>query len=229
MSDGVKPIHDPTPVPRPTAGRPTKAQQAARQEELLRIALDEFLEKGFDQTSMEGIAVAAGMSKRTIYARYRDKAEIFRAAIGMAVARYTIPRETLEQAVGCDLRATLLNVARLRISNLSRPDAINLQRVLTAQSYQLPELFSEAFEHSMEPTVAFLEEQFALHAARGEIVLRDVRRTVTAFLSLAVGGPARIIVAGSPLPPEEVERHLAFAVDLFLDGIRVRSGIPKDI
>lgn len=189
---------------------------------MLRIALDEFLEKGFDQTSIEGIAAAAGMSKRTVYARFKDKAAIFRAAIERAVGSYTIPQETLNAAKAPDLRTTLLNVARLRIANLSRPDAIKLQRVLTAQSYQLPDLFTEAFERSMEPTVAFLESQFAYHAAKGEIVLRDGRRTVTAFLSLAIGGPARIIVAGSPLPPHEVDLHLAFAVDLFLDGIRAR-------
>lgn len=171
---------------------------------------------------MEGIAAAAGMSKRTIYARYRDKADIFRAAIARAVAEYTIPLEVLEQAAAPDLRTTLMNVARLRIANLSRPDAIKLQRVLTAQSYQLPDLFAEAFGKGMRPTVAFLEQQLTEHAAKGEIAPRDLRRTVTAFLSLAVGGPARIIVAGSPLLPEEVEQHLAFAVDLFLDGLRVR-------
>lgn len=189
---------------------------------MLRIALDEFLEKGFDQATIERIAVAAGMSKRTIYARYADKAEIFRAAVERAVSSYTIPPERLEEARAPDLRTTLLNVARLRITNLSRPEAIKLQRVLTAQSYQLPELFTQAFARSMKPTVAFLEEQFALYAERGEIVLRDSARTVSAFLSLAVGGPARIIVAGSPLAADEVEHHLAFAVDLFLDGIRAR-------
>ena len=206
-------------IDRPRAGRPTKEQQAARHDELLRVALDEFLEKGFDQASVEGIALATGMSKRTIYARYADKAELFKAAIARVVSSYTIPAETLRAAETPELRETLLNVARLRIDNLSAPDAIKLQRVLTAQSYRFPDLFRTAFETSAAPTVAFLEQQFENHARSGAIAVADLGKLVTAFLSLVVGGPARMIVAGSQLEPDFIEHHLQFTVDLFLNGI----------
>jgi AcrR family transcriptional regulator len=189
---------------------------------LLRVALDEFLEKGFDTASFDGIAAATGMSKRTIYARYPDKAALFKAAIGRVVDSYTIPAARLAAAEADSLRETLLNVARLRIANLSSPDAIKLQRVLTAQSYRFPELFRAAFEQSAAPTIAFLAAQFDKHAARGEIAASEPRRLVTAFLSLVVGGPSRLIVAGEQLEVAEIERHLAFTVDLFLDGIRSR-------
>ena len=190
---------------------------------MLRVALAAFLEQGFDQATMEGIATSAGMSKRTVYARYDDKAALFCAAIGHAVERYTIPRDLLETAAADSLADTLMNVARLRIANLSHPESISLQRVLTAQSYRFPELFHAAFERSAGPTIAFLEQHFTRHAERGDIRLDDPRQTVTAFLSLVVGGPARIIISGNPLAPEKVERHLRFAVDLFLNGIRSRA------
>lgn len=193
-----------------------------RHTELLRVALDEFLEHGFDRASVEGIAAEAGMSKRTIYSRYQDKAALFRAAIDRAVDRYTVPLESLQQAESDDLRTTLLRVARIRVANLSLPDTIKLQRVLTAQSYRFPDLFRDAFGRSLAPTVEFLESQFAAHAAKGELAIGDPRATVSAFLSLVVGGPARIIVAGDPVNPAKIERHLAFTVDLFLNGIRSR-------
>jgi hypothetical protein len=47
----------------------------------------------------------------------------------------------------------------------------------------------------------------------------DPQRAATAFLSLAVGAPARIIVSGNKLDDAEVERHIRFAVDLFLRGV----------
>lgn len=189
---------------------------------MLRVALDAFLEHGFDQASLEGIAAQVGMSKRTIYARYNGKAELFRAAIEQAVDRYTLPPEKLQEAATADLRETLLSVARLRIANLSRPETIKLQRVLTAQSYHFPDLFTDAFGRSMAPTITFLEQQLTRHAQTGAVTLLDPRQTATAFLSLVVGGPARVIVAGNPLHAQEIERHLEFTVDLFLNGIRTR-------
>lgn len=190
---------------------------------MLRTALDEFLDKGFDQASVEGIANEAGMSKRTIYARYKDKSELFLAAIERAVDHYTITQETLQEAETDDLRATLLNVARIRIANLSQPETIKLQRVLTGQSYRFPDLFRNAFGRSMAPTVSFLEAQFAKHFSTGEIAMVDPQQTATAFLSLVVGGPARVIVAGNPLDSEKIERHLAYTVDLFLNGATSRQ------
>jgi AcrR family transcriptional regulator len=207
---------------RPAAGRPTKAQQAARHAELMRVALDQFLEHGFDQASVEGIAAEVGMSKRTIYARYKDKAELFRAAVDQAVDGYTISAEDLATAQTGDLRETLLKVARLRLANLSRPDTIRLQRVLTAQSYHFPDLFREAFGRSIAPTIDFLEAEFERHTGEGAVTLADPRYAASAFLSLVVGGPARIIVAGQPLKADEIERHLEFTVDLFLYGILAR-------
>ena len=49
-----------TPIsdPRPAAGRPTRAQAQARQAEMLDAALDMFLDKGFELTTMEAVAAA---------------------------------------------------------------------------------------------------------------------------------------------------------------------------
>ena len=63
--------HANLPAARPGVGRPTRAQQEQRHEELLNVALDIFLERGFEQATMEEIAIQVGMSKRTVYARYR--------------------------------------------------------------------------------------------------------------------------------------------------------------
>jgi TetR/AcrR family transcriptional regulator, mexJK operon transcriptional repressor len=207
---------------RPGVGRPTREQQAQRSEELLNIALDIFLERGFDQTTIEDIAGSVGMSKRTVYARYEDKAALFKAAVRRAIDFYTVPRATLEAAAGDDLAETLAAVARIRIANIATPVSIKLQRILTAQSYRFPELFSAAYEEGVGPTIDFLCELFDRHAARGEISVSEPRRAATAFLSMVVGGPARLIVSGNPPDKKEIEARVRFAVGLFLDGIRCR-------
>jgi TetR/AcrR family transcriptional repressor of mexJK operon len=210
-------------VERPGVGRPTRAQQEQRHEELLDVALDIFLERGFEQTTMEEIAIQVGMSKRTVYARYDDKASLFKAAVRRAIERYTVPREAVEAIATDDLEETLAAIARQRIANVATPVATKLQRILSAQSYRFPELFNDAFEEGAGPTVSFLSDLFVRYNAQGEINVTEPQRAATAFLSLAVGGPARIIVSGNKLDDAEIEKHIRFAVDLFLVGIRPRG------
>src|SRR5882724_7210326 len=206
-------------VARPGVGRPTRAQQEQRHEELLNIALDIFLERGFEQTTMEEIATHVGMSKRTVYARYEDKGALFKATVRRAIERYTVPRDALEAVATDDLEATLAAIARLRIANVATPVATKLQRILSAQSYRFPELFNAAFEQGAGHTISFLTDLFVRYSTRGKIEVTEPERAATAFLSLVVGGPARIIVSGNKLNAAETERHIRFAVGLFLKGV----------
>ncbi|MDB5972228.1 MAG: transcriptional regulator, TetR family [Hydrocarboniphaga sp.] len=209
-----------TDAERPGSGRPTRAQQTQRQEELLNVALDVFLEMGFERTTMEEIAAQVGMSKRTIYARYEDKAALFKASVRRAVERFTMPRETLEAVVTDNLEQTLAAIARLRIVNSATPIAIKLQRILSAQSYRFPELFTIAIDEGTGPTLDLLCSLFERHSASGEIHVTEPRRAATAFLSLAVSGSARLVVAGKTLDKAEVEKRISFGVGLFLNGVR---------
>jgi TetR/AcrR family transcriptional repressor of mexJK operon len=193
---------------------------------LLGVALDIFLEKGFEQTTIEEIATRVGMSKRTVYARYEDKAALFKAAVHRAIALYTIPRAAIDavaEAAGTDdLEQTLLAVARQRIANLATPVATKLQRILSAQSYRFPELFHAAFEEGAGPVIDFLCDLFERHEALGEIALPDPRSAASAFLSLAVSGPGRVIVSGNVLDDSQIDARVRFAVNLFLNGARRR-------
>jgi AcrR family transcriptional regulator len=206
-------------VGRPGAGRPTRAQQEQRHEELLNFALDIFLERGFEQTTMEEIATHVGMSKRTVYARYADKGALFKAAVRRAIERYTVPREAVEAVATDDLEETLAAIARQRIANLATPVATKLQRILSAQSYRFPELFKAAFEEGAGPTISFLSELFVRYSRQGQLNVTEPRRAASAFLSLVVGGPARVIVSGNRLDETQIETHIRFAVGLFLRGV----------
>lgn len=46
---------------------------------------------GFDGTSIDAVAEAAGVSKRTVYARYRDKNELFSAVPRKLIDRWVVP------------------------------------------------------------------------------------------------------------------------------------------
>jgi AcrR family transcriptional regulator len=200
-------------------GRPTRDQQLLRHEELLNVALDIFLERGFEQTTIDEIAACVGMSKRTVYALYADKSALFKAAVELAAERYTVSREALEAVATDNLEETLKAVARLRIANMATPIALKLQRILSAQSYRFPELFSSAMEEGTGPTISFLADLFESYAARGEVKVDEPREAATAFLSLAVGGFGRAIVLGKMPGEATLTKRINFTVGVFLHGI----------
>ncbi|MYM61951.1 TetR/AcrR family transcriptional regulator [Pseudomaricurvus sp. HS19] len=206
---------------RPRAGRPTREEAARRHEELLDSAIDWFLESGYDNTRVIDIADSLGMSKRTVYAYYKDKEALFIAAVDRLVERYIVPIETLQAAETDDLEETLRAVARIRIANVATPAGIKLQRILNAQSHRFPDLINRSLS-TIEPTLAFLSGLFRRLEAQGKVRVTDAEAMATAFLSLVVSGPSRMIIMGGRMEQADIEARINFSVDLFLNGIRPR-------
>lgn len=189
---------------------------------MLNCALDIFLERGYEQATTLDIANALGMSKRTVYAYYKDKETLFKAAVQRSIQRYTVPIENLRALATDDLTSTLIAVARLRITNVSTPEGIRLQRILTAQAYRFPELLRSLFWVATRPTVQFLSELFEQLNAEGKTSITNTERAAVSFLTLVVSGPVRAITAGDRPSDEELEDQIQFSVQLFLNGILPR-------
>ena len=207
---------------RPGAGRPTREQAELRRLELLDKALELFLEHGYELTTIEAIAAAVGMTKRTVYARYEDKAALFRAAVQRAIERWIVPVEALHRFQHEDLETILVKVADIRMANAMRPEGVRLQRIINTESYRFPEIFSLAYEQGSRPTIDFLAEQFRNRTAAGELSVEDPEIAAAAFLSMVVGGPARTIWLGGPVDKAALKRRIAVTVRMFLNGVRPR-------
>src|SRR5712675_934907 len=59
----------------------TGAKESARQAHVLETALAVFARHGFSKTSIEDIAIAAGISRQGIYLHFKNKDEIFSASV----------------------------------------------------------------------------------------------------------------------------------------------------
>jgi AcrR family transcriptional regulator len=215
-------MHQATGPLRPAAGRPTREQAELRHAELLDRALELFLENGFELVTMEAIAAAVGMTKRTVYARYEDKAALFRAVVQRAVERWILPVETLQAVETDDLEATLVGIARIRLDNAISPVGVRLDRIINAESFRFPEIFALAYEEGSRPTIRFIADLLRRRLAPGSPALADPEIAATAFLSMVVGGPRRRILGGGTMEPQDVDCRIRFCVRLFLDGARPR-------
>lgn len=199
-------------------GRPTLSN-----EQLLDTALDLFLQNGFERTSIEAITAAAGMAKRTVYARYGDKTTLFKAALTRAIEEWIVPVQRLQAAESDDIEDTLLTIGQILVANVLSPGGLRLLRLTNAVSGHMPEIGAFNVQKGTEPTLAYLADLFRRRLGRDGTGFPDADDAAEAFLDLVVGGPANASAWGVVVDDEALDRHTRYCVALFLHGV-----VPRD-
>lgn len=212
---GSSPLAEAEPAVRRRPGRPSLSN-----EQLLDKALDLFLEQGFERTSIDAITAAAGMAKRTVYARYGDKTTLFKAALTRAIENWIVPTERLRAAETADLGETMLAIARILVANMLSPAGLRLLRLTNAESGRLPEIGAYAVKTGSDPTLAYLANLFERHLGSPLAPYADALDAAQAFLNLVVGGPANATAWGVVFDDETIDRQVRFSVHLMLHGIQ---------
>lgn len=213
-------MNKPFKPPSAPTGRPTKEQAEQRHEQLLDRALEMFLEKGFELTTIDAIAASLNMTKRTIYARYDDKRALFRAAVQRAVDQWYAPLEDLQEMDAGNLEATLLEIARNRVTKMLSPAGLRLQRVINAESFRFPEIL-KGYEEGAGPTIDFLAGLFRSHEGKELSKLDDPVFDAQMFLSM-VATSSRMVVLGRQPDKAAIQKRTQKCVQLFLNGMRAR-------
>jgi AcrR family transcriptional regulator len=208
---------------RSRAGRPTREKAARRREEVLDVALEVFLEHGYEGATLEMIIAAAGTTKRTLYSQYEDKTALFKAAVQRAIERYTVETQKVMVVQSDDLEETLTSVARLRIRYVLSPVGQRLQGIIFAEVKRFPDLFNIAYRQATVPLLEYLTGVFRRHAEAGQIDVDDPERVAAVFLNMAVGGPARIMGTNKNISDAEIEERVRFSVRLILRGLLTRK------
>ncbi|UWU73156.1 TetR/AcrR family transcriptional regulator [Bradyrhizobium huanghuaihaiense] len=108
----------------------------ARLLHLLAAAKDTFTSKGFAATTMDDIAGAAGMSKKTLYKLFASKTELFRAMLLRSLPEADYADTPAEGSPVTRLRNMLREAADVALS----PGEIALQRLIIGERQASPEL-----------------------------------------------------------------------------------------
>jgi TetR/AcrR family transcriptional regulator, mexJK operon transcriptional repressor len=202
-------------------GRPTRAEAERRHAALLETAMRLFLERGFEPVTIEEIARQASVAKRFIYARYTDKAALFVAAVehnfqGRMEALRAIEPSPRGPEWG------LLELARALIEMTLQPDALALHRLFMSAAPQFPDLVRRMIDRKRQGGIMEIERVLRFYADRGEIELHDPIWMTEQFFISTVGIPQRLALAGIRETPYQEGRRLRLAVNLFVNGCRVR-------
>ncbi len=113
-------------------GRPTADERRARETEILTAALDVFLRCGYGASTIDALAAAAQVTKRTLYAYYGDK-----AGLCAAMVRDLATGVSLDAATDHDTLETL--AARI-VLRLHSDELVSLHQLVIGESARFPEL-----------------------------------------------------------------------------------------
>lgn len=116
---------------------PTRLTDRKR-DAIVQAAIAEFREHGFNGTSMDRVAAAADVSKRTVYNHFPSKEELFEAILLLMWERSQSPDE-LAYTAARPLRDQLLELLGQKMRLLNDPSFIDLSRVAMADMMHTPE------------------------------------------------------------------------------------------
>ena len=204
----------PTPrLPNPP-GRPKDPEKRAA---ILEAAKILFPERGYEGTSMDAIAQAAGGSKLTVYSHFQDKDTLFVEAV-KAKCEDILPSDLFVARFEGPIRGQLLRIGHAFFRLITSGESIAMHRIMSSQlpeGSHLPRLFWDAGpRRTVDALAAFLRAE----DEAGELRVPDPALAASQFFCLLKGEThARMICGCHDVPsPGDVDRHVDATVDLFL-------------
>lgn len=196
-----------------------------RRDAILKAAAEVFLEQGYVATSIDAIIERAGGSKRNVYSDFGNKQGLFSAIVTQSADSAL---STLAIDETCDLRQTLTSFGRHLMDIYMSPTVIGIYRIAVTEANRFPDLVKSFYEQGPGRAASRLAEVLEVAERRGEIHGDDCLRLAGHFVGMIRDNLHLQVVLGlRPAPStREVDAAVESAVEIFLNGVRVRSAKP---
>jgi AcrR family transcriptional regulator len=160
-------------------GRPTLTEVAEIDRAIREAATTVLREQG-EAATMNAVAQAAGLSRKTVYARYPNKVELF----------LSVMREQLEAVKGIEYERSgnfedrLLRYVEAALDVIDMPASRAIQRLLTVDPAYMAALRSEMRSAAHKIFLAPLIELLANARDNGEAVVQDPEETARVLMPM---------------------------------------------
>jgi TetR/AcrR family transcriptional repressor of mexJK operon len=186
-----------------------------------------FMERGYAGVTMEAVAVAAGVSKMTVYGHFHDKAALFGAVVRATCDQMLVRLTGLDETgAKRDLEPTLVGFGVALLGMILSPRIVTMSHLLMGMLMKdraLAESFHESGPGNVQTALArFLADA----AARGEVAIDSPQAAADDLVSLWQGDMPKRIALGLVAPPTEadIETRVRRGTRVFLRAYRVAAG-----
>ena len=182
-------------------------------EAIVKAARTTFLSLGYDSASMDQIALTAGVSKRTVYNRFRSKEELFGATIE-ETCRNLLPVNVEEIEASLPPEEFILQLSRQFVEGILQPEALALRRIATFEAGRSPQIGQLYLEHGPQWMVDQCAPIIERIAAKGVLNIKDPRAALWRLGALITEPLHTQLLLGASIP------DLSSAID-----DQVKSGV----
>jgi TetR/AcrR family transcriptional regulator, regulator of autoinduction and epiphytic fitness len=141
-----------------------------------------FLKRGFGSVSMDELAVAAGVARRTLYNQFSSKEEIFREMLLRLSSQLEDAFPAGIETQG-DVEHVLRRIARTILELHEHPEYLGFLRMVVADSRQFPWIAKE-FATVMDPQTERIERYLAHLTALGILDCRNPMLATHQFIGM---------------------------------------------
>jgi AcrR family transcriptional regulator len=208
----------------PKRGRPRRGTEVARTTALINAATRVFLREGYGLASIDKVAAEAGVSTRTIYERYKNKADLLGAVISRLVDRMSTVLATADLK-RLEPRAALSVIAETITGRARDPDAAALFRIVATESHRFPELAAKMRENNKRCVDNVVANYLRAQVTRGELALADPDRAASLFLQMICSELHESLLFGGEAAVARLDckSHVEHVIDIFLLGATPRK------
>jgi len=148
------------------------ARAVEKRQQIIDAAQRVFVRNGYERTSMEAIALEAGVGKMTVYRQFADKQSLFVACSSERCREMLVPEmfdvaESLEEA-----HASLIAYGELIVDLLTQQDIVMLYRMLIGEANHFAGLGQIFYEEGPKQVIHVIERIIARLFDASEVRLR---------------------------------------------------------
>ena len=193
---------------------------------ILLAAKDVFLETGYERASMDTVAVRAGTSKRSLYAHFESKDNLFLAVLDLVRELYLGHLKTPDAYAADPAAAVALFCGRF-LQQLRWEPQVRTCRLCIAEAERLPAAasayFDAIFTSALDRLSGYLADRYAMDRADSAALAQDLLARVVLPRLFGTLLNVEDVIKGAR-PPAET----ALPGDVDLDAIRelVSTALP---
>lgn len=198
-------------------GRPKLTETAEIERAIREAALHVLLDHG-EAATMNAVALAAGISRKSLYARYPNKEALFLDVI-RGLVKPAAPLAYLREG---GPEARLADFIERALAGITQPESLAVQQLLRMNPGYIATVRPDMIEATQKiigfPLAALLGEL----AAAGDLLIDDIEATARAVISLILAEGLASDGKIEPMSAEQRAHHAQFVTCLISRGLMPR-------
>jgi AcrR family transcriptional regulator len=184
-----------------------------------------FLRDGYGAASIDKVAGEAGVSTRTIYERFKNKADLLGAVTMRLVEADMDTVLATDELDRLEPRQALTMMGKAITRRASDPQTAALFRILATEAHRFPELAAKMRGNSKERVDGGVADYLRRQVSRGSLAIDDPDRAAALFLHMVTAELKDCLLFGTAedLGKLDDDAHLSHVVDIFLRGVLPRG------